>query len=396
MAIRIIQVGMGSWGRDWAKNVPPQVEEVEAVAWVDSDPQSLEVVQATLGIPPERCFTCVDAAFSAVEADAVLATVSLPAHVPVALAALEAGKHVLLEKPFAPTLAGAQQVVDLAAARGRVMMISQNYRFFPAAQMAARLVREGELGPVGAVNIDFRRNMPTVLRDNHPYLIQEHPLLMDMAIHHFDLMRAVLGQEPVSVACQAWNPPWRAVSGFLSGTATITFDGGAVVNYRGSWTSPGPKTVWAGEWRMECERGEIVWTSRGDDRLAAERVTVCPLDGPARELDLPTPRYFDRAGALAAFVAAIRTGTEPPCSGRDNLGSVALMTTAVAAAGVGQTLPVPTVAIRSGWIQPCDPAGAVGGVGRVHRAPWPPHGLARWDDSLGLGRHVLDAPETAV
>jgi len=334
-ALRIIQVGMGIWGRDWAKNIPQQVEEVEPVAWVDSDRRSLEACQAELGIPPERCFTSLEAAFSAVEAEAVLATVSLTAHVPVALAALEAGKHVLLEKPFAVTVAEAQRVVDVAAAHNRVMMISQNYRFFPAVQAAMKVVREGELGTVGAVNVDFRRNMPMLLSDRDPYLSQEHPLLIDMAIHHFDLMRAVLGQEPVSIACHAWNPPWRAVTGLLAATATITFDGGTVVNYRGSWTSPGPKTAWAGEWRMECAGGEIDWTSRN-----TERVTVRPLDGPARELTLSSLDRYDRAGVLGAFASAIGAGREPPCSARENLGSVALMSAAVAAAATGQTVPI--------------------------------------------------------
>lgn len=346
--IRIIQVGLGTWGRDWAKNVLPQVEEVEPVAWVDADPQALDAVQAALEVSPDRCFTSLDTALSTVEAEAVLATISLPAHVPVAIAALEAGKHVLLEKPFAPTLADAKRVVDVASERGKVMMVSQNYRFFPAAQAAAKLVREGELGAVGAVNVDFRRNMPMEVDNDAPYFAVDHPLLVDMAIHHFDLMRVVLNQEPVSVACHAWNPPWRTMRGKLSATATIQFDGGTVASYRGSWTSPGPKTAWAGEWHMECARGEIAWTSRGSGGQAGDRVTVRPLDAPARELDLPRLDHFDRAGSLAAFAVAITTGKEPPSSGRDNLGSIALLSTAVDAAAAARTQPVPVIPVGSG------------------------------------------------
>lgn len=343
--IRIIHVGLGGWGRDWATNVLAEVPEVEAVASVDANSASLTAAQTELGIPPDRCFPSLDAAFAAVDAEAVLATVSLPAHVPVALAALAAGKHVLLEKPFAPSLEEAQQVVDAAAARQRIVMISQNYRFFPAVQAAAQLVREAALGPVGAVYVDFRRNMPAVLRDDHPYLALDHPLLIDMAIHHFDLMRAVLGQEPVRIACHAWNPPWSTLLGPAAGSATIAFDGGAIVNYRGSWVSPGPATPWAGEWRMECAGGEIVWTSRADgpDRLRQERVTLRPVDGPAQPIELPLPARVGRAAGLATFAHAIRTNTEPPCSGRDNLGSIALMATAAAASTIGQTLDVPSI-----------------------------------------------------
>jgi predicted dehydrogenase len=341
VATRIIQVGLGTWGSDWAKTVVPQIGEVEAVAWVDLDPALLTAFQATHAVPPERCFTSLETGLAAVEAEAVLVTASLPGHVPVARAALEAGKHVLMEKPFAPTLADAEVLVELAAACGRILMISQNYRFYPAMQEAARLVREEALGPVGAVTVDFRRFMPASVGDDDPYLNQEHPLLTDMAIHHFDLMRAVLGQEPVSVSCQAWNPPWRSPRGMMSATATVAFERGAVVTYRGSWASSGPKTAWAGEWHLECARGEIVWTGRGGHGLEAERVAMRPLDEPERELTLPQPDRYGRAGSLAAFAAAVAAGIEPPSSGRDNLGSIALMGAAIASAASGRTEGVP-------------------------------------------------------
>jgi predicted dehydrogenase len=273
----------------------------------------------------------------------VLVTAPLPAHVPVAVAALEAGKHVLVEKPFAPSLAEARRAVEVAAARGRVLMVSQNYRFFPAPRAVAALVRGADLGPVGAVSVDFRRNV-AARSGGHRHFALQHPLLVDMAIHHFDLMRAVLGQEPRRVACHAWNPPWSPFAGDAAAAAIAEFDGGAVVSWRGSWVSPGPQTAWAGEWRMECARGEIVWTSRGDQGgVAADRVTVRPRDGRGqeRELDLPVLRLYGRAGALAAFAAAVAAGVEPESSGRDNLRSLALVEAAVAAAATARTVPVP-------------------------------------------------------
>src|SRR6266567_926191 len=112
--------------------------------------------------------------------------------------------------------------------------------------------------------------------------------------------------------------------------STITFDSGAVVSYRGSWVSPGPKTCWSGEWDIECTRGEIVWTSRGD--TASDQVTVRPLGKRTRRVKLPEIALTDRRGSLQAFVQAVRTGQEPECSGRDNLHSLALMYAAVEAA----------------------------------------------------------------
>jgi predicted dehydrogenase len=74
--------------------------------------------------------------------------------------------------------------------------------------------------------------------------------------------------------------------------------------------------------------------------VSGERATVRPLSGRSRKLDLPEVRPYGRAGAVAAFAAAIRTGTEPEASGRDNLGSLALVEAAVASAATGRAVPV--------------------------------------------------------
>jgi predicted dehydrogenase len=336
MAIRLVQVGMGGWGRNWATNVIKRSEDVELAACVDLNAEMLVQAQQLLSIPPERCFQTLESALASVEADAVLITGSLPAHVPVALEALNAGKHVLLEKPFAPTIAQAQEVVETAAKRNRVLMISQNYRFFPAVRAVTALVREGTLGSIGSVNIDFRRYNNTSAVEGRPYYQGWQPLLVDMAIHHFDLMRVVLGQEPSQITCQTWNPPWSRFVDPAAAAATITFDGGAVVSYRGSWVSPGPKTCWSGEWHVECSRGEIVWTSRDD--TAPDHVSVRLLGKRVRQVQLPEIPLTDRHGSLKAFVQAVCTGQEPECSGRDNLYTMELMLAAVESATSG--LPV--------------------------------------------------------
>jgi predicted dehydrogenase len=334
--VRLIQVGMGGWGQDWHRNILRSAADIELVGYVDLDAATLGRARTACELPEERCFGTIAEAFDATDADAVLITAALGAHVPVALAALQAGKHVLIEKPFAPTLAEAQQVVAAAAEQKRVLMVSQNYRFYPAVRVAAALVRERVLGPVNSVAIDFRRyeNGQPVAGNRHYTLA--HPLLLDMAIHHFDLMRYVLGQEPQQVACTAWNPPWSNFVEPAQAAATISFDGGAVASYRGSWLSTGPETPWAGEWRIECQNGEISWTSRANTGIGADKVAVRELNKRPRQVELPELAHIDRAGTLAAFVQAIRTGAEPECSGRDNLGTLALMRAAIDAAETGQ------------------------------------------------------------
>src|SRR5258708_33912954 len=195
MAIRLVQVGIGNWGRNWATNVIQRSEDVALVACVDLDAEMLMPTQQLLSILAERCFQALKSALASFEAEAVLITGSLPAHVPVALEALNAGKHVLLEKPFTPTLAEEQQVVEMAANRNRVLMISQNYRFFPAVQAVTALVREGKLGSIGAVTIDFRRYKNGSEATDHRYHQLRQPLLVDMGSNQFALLRAAPGQQ---------------------------------------------------------------------------------------------------------------------------------------------------------------------------------------------------------
>jgi predicted dehydrogenase len=327
---------MGGWGRDWARLLARHDELAQTVACVDVMPEMLERLQADVGVSAGVCFPSLEAALEATDADAVLVTTPVGGHVPVALAALEAGKHVLVEKPFAPSLAEAQQAVELAEARGLTLMVSQNYRFYPAAQTAAALIREGSLGPVGAVRVQFHKYANLQPRGAHRHYTLRHPLLLDMSIHHFDLMRFVLGQEPAAVSCHAWNPPWSNFDEAAAASALITFDGGAVVTYEGSWVSTAPPTLWAGAWEIECAGGMISWTGRDDNSSVADTVIVRPRGKRPRRVQLPEVRYWDRAGSLAAFAAAVGEGAAVPTSGRDNLGSLALMFAAIEAAASGQ------------------------------------------------------------
>jgi predicted dehydrogenase len=329
--IRLIQVGLGGWGRSWMRDHVRPNKDVQVVAWVDPDQRARAAWSDELGVPRQLCFGSLRDALAHSPADAVLVTASLAGHVPAALAALAAGQHVLLEKPFAPTLAEARRVCGAAARRRRVLMIAQNYRFYPAPRKVAALVRSGALGAVGSVSIDFRQYANRAPRGKSRHYTMREPLLLDMAIHHMDLMRMVIGRRATFAFAAAHNPPWSKFRDAPAAFATIHFEGGTVVSYRGSWLSAGPATSWAGDWRMECERGEIAWTSRPGDR-----VTVRSLASKEKDVRLPSLAATDRSGCLAAFVRAIRTGTEPEISGRDNLETLAIVEALLASVRSGR------------------------------------------------------------
>jgi predicted dehydrogenase len=331
---RVMQVGLGNWGLDWAVNAIPQVKAAEMVAYVDSSEEALKRLRDKVAVPEAQCFTSLEAALDKVECDLVLGILRTELHYPVARRVLEAGLNVMVEKPFASTVGEAKDLIALASDRNKVLAVSQNYRFFPAPILAAQMVAEEALGRLDLVSVEFRQHAPTV---GYRFWDMPDPLLADMAIHHFDLMRMVIGSEPRRLTCRTWNPPGSPYSFDPVATALIEFENGTMVAYQGSWMSGGPRTAWAGEWRMDCTDGDIWWTSRdiftdttGPDRLVVRKRGEAPASP-----KLPTVPLLDRAGTLSAVCAAIDTGKAPPrfSSGTDNLNSLALVAATILSAG---------------------------------------------------------------
>ncbi|HEV2127291.1 MAG TPA: Gfo/Idh/MocA family oxidoreductase [Thermomicrobiales bacterium] len=223
--MKLIHVGLGNWGLDWEKSALPWVEEtVERVAIVDAHEFTLATAQERLALPDSTCFTALDDAFAATDAELVLITTPMVAHVPLAVEAMEAGKHVLVEKPFAGSVREAQRAVDAAERTGRTLMVSQNYRFYPAPRTAAKIVASGMLGARGSVHIDFRRWANDAEYEMNRHYQFPHPLLYDMSVHHYDLMRMVLGQEALEVYARDTSPSWSKFDEEAEALLIVTFE----------------------------------------------------------------------------------------------------------------------------------------------------------------------------
>src|SRR5690606_35636821 len=333
---KAIQIGLGHWGFSWTRDVIPKVPTVEMVGYVDSNPDALKNAQAELGIEETLCFTSLEAVVQGREAQLAICTLRTEAHYPVVKACLELGLSVVVEKPFASTIAQAKELVALAKERGRVLMVSQNYRHQPAPALAAEMIGAQRFGPVNLVSIDFRRHAPT---QGYRHWDMPDPLLADMSIHLFDLMRMVLGDEPKRVSCRTWNSPASPFGHHPIGVATLEFEKGTIVSYRGSWMSSGPVTPWSGDWVMDCSEGEIIWSSRDHfmGKSGPDRLWLRPLDGAPEAQDLPVLDHTDRLGTLATIAKVIETGTVPArfSSGEDNLHSLALVQATILSASRG-------------------------------------------------------------
>ena len=154
-----------------------------------------------------------------------------------------------------------------------------------------------------------------------------YPLLIDMAIHQFDLARDLIGSEPVSICCESFNPGWSWYAGDAAAQVTAEFADGTRFGFIGSWCSPGLETSWNGSWRISGADGTAVWD--GDHAPMAQIAdgTLIPaVAGTGPE---------EIAGSLAEFVAALRDGSMPSGEVHSNVMSLAMVEGAIRSAQTG-------------------------------------------------------------
>jgi predicted dehydrogenase len=339
MSQGLIQIGVGGWGATWVEKALTSTSW-ELVGCVDANPEALTEVQRVHGYPADRCFSTVADAARATGATGALVVVPPHLHLPVALDAYEAGLHVLVEKPLADSMANGREMVAQAAAVDRTLMVSQNYRYKAAPRAVARILALPWLGAVTSATVEFRKapqfSLPLV---QHGY--SHYKLIEDMSIHHFDLMRAVLGAEPSAVYAQARNPDWSWFAAPPIVAAVIELEGGGLIQYHGSWVSRGRQTTWDGDWFIDCENGQVAWAdNRVRVRPEAVYYTVY-LEGFQErdgwmECDLVAAAEEERRFTLEEFARCIAEGREPDTSGRDNLRSIALTYAVADSARTGQ------------------------------------------------------------
>jgi len=321
--MRFVQAGLGSFGKDWAKFLGDK-PDYDLVAVVEPSPEGRAWAIETLGLTPGQVFPSLDAALSGVETDAVLIVTPPETHLAVATAALRAGKHVLTEKPLTPTLAEAHRAIEEADRAGKIYMVSQNYRFRVHARLIRKLIAANTIGPLVSVSIDCQRDMrPSYEATNFRYLMR-HPYVIDMCIHHVDLIRAMTGQNVATVSAKSWRVPDSPYRHDPAMAALLTLEGGTPVVYSGSGATYRPWTSWDGDWEFVGELGRIVWDG-GTAASGEQKVSLqCWGEEPAT---VPSPAHQTegRDAVLEAFRSAVASGVRPETSVHDNIHSLALV-----------------------------------------------------------------------
>jgi predicted dehydrogenase len=301
--MKVIQVGMGGMGNAWINAVNRSVD-VEFVGFVEVNPDIAQAQCEQYGFNPDSVYTSLQDALDAVTADGVINVTPPQFHKPISFIAMDAGIPVLCEKPLAGTLADARAIVDKANATGVLCSITQNYRYSPVAQTVKSVLDSGKLGAIGAIDVAFYKGPHFGgFREEMP-----HPLIIDMSIHHFDMMRFFLDSNPSQIIARTWNPSWSWYNGDASASVNIQFQNGVPVTYTGSWCSQGLETPWNAHWRFDCANGvlsveqdKVTIQERVDTVHEATReVPLVPMQRQAQDFSYTSSTKLSCTGSTSA------------------------------------------------------------------------------------------------
>jgi predicted dehydrogenase len=326
--LRLIQCGMGGMGRAWWKGATSSSPDFQTVAIVDVASDPLAEAGDALQIPSSRRFESLAAALDAgVEADAVLTVTPPPVHVEHAELAFSRGLHLLTEKPIAHDLLAAKRMVRLAREADRQLVVAQNYRYSAPMQRLMQLARDQIVGPIGHGHIDFY--IPADFTGTFREQMQ-FPLLVDMAIHHIDLIRAVTGRDITRVTASTFNPSWSWYGHHAGLKMLLELEGDVHFSYSGDWSAIGKCTSWNGAWRLQCSSGSIHLDE--ENRIFIGRCEKWLKNPSIEQMEIPPVEFNGQAELLRRFAQAIRTGVPAETSGEDNLRSFAGVMAAVISA----------------------------------------------------------------
>ena len=219
---RVGLVGHGYWGRNLARTFA----ELANLTWL-CDPKPEALKDSNVRYPRTRTTTNFDDLLSDPELDAVVVATTASGHYEISKRALEAGKHVFVEKPPAETEAQVQDLIATAEANSRVLMPGYLLLYHPAVNTLKRLVDSGELGEVLYLYSN-RVNLGRIRVDENT--------ISSLGVHDLSVILHLLGEEP--------SECWAHGSSYLTpgiedvAFCYLRFPSGRVAHMHLSWLDP--------------------------------------------------------------------------------------------------------------------------------------------------------------
>ena len=248
----VLLLGVGNFGASWAEEVIPACGDVcTFAAAVDQKPERFQYVPKGV-----RCFTDLDAALNETKPRLVINVTPPHLHTVNNLHLLSLGYAVLCEKPIADNEEDAESLFAYYEAHGGFLMIGDNYRYSPVFRRCREIIASGQLGSIHSVQCHFRHQHPDFSAFYHGKL--EQPLLTDVAIHHLDVARYLMGEEPVRTRCETWEAPYSWYNSRpANATLQASTSSGIRFGYFGTLAAPASTTDWNGDWEIECDGGVL-------------------------------------------------------------------------------------------------------------------------------------------
>jgi predicted dehydrogenase len=299
-------VGYGYWGPNLARNIA-ECDGLRLEALVELDRKQAATFRGRH--PGARTVNTLDAVLADPAVEAVVIATPPPTHHALAKRALEAGKHVLVEKPLATTLEDAHELADISQATGRVLMPGHTFIYSPAVNTVRDLIRGGVVGDVHFVT-SSRMNLGKY---------NDGGVVCDLAPHDLSILLYWLEQPIVEVAASGSSVLKQGVS--ETAFMTLTFASGQTANVQISWLAPRKvrQMIVVGSQRMvqydDTASDEPVRIyDRGMDILPPTPANFGEHQLIYRTGDVVIPRVEPQEPLrleLEDFAHSIRTGEEP-------------------------------------------------------------------------------------
>ncbi len=307
----------------------------------DISPVSIDRVRESYALDNIPTFLDFREALEKTSCDAVLVSPVAEAHAAAALAAIQAGCHLLIEKPMVTVLADAFRIVHAVREKRVVVAVVQNWRAKSTGLALRQAIQSQRIGTVG--NIFFRYVRDREQPHLPSYLFGEpFPLLHAVAIHHFDLFRYVIGENIVSVEGTTFTPPWSRYQSPPGIHLWMKTESGVSICYVGTFSSKNSHILQEslvvdgalGSLTNDSQWGEPPLLFSGVSTKAVVDLT----DGQSRDIREQYNQADDNF--LEDFRQAIHSGRSPLCPPEDNLWTLAAVDAAVQACKTGNPVDV--------------------------------------------------------
>ena len=328
--LRIGLVGLGMMGRNHLRVISTHPEATLA-AVADLDPAALEAATAQTGATG---FADPITMIREADIEAVVIAAPTTAHVPLALAAIERGLPVLVEKPLAATHAEANEIVAAGRAKNVPVQVGHVERYNPAVLKLGELLRAGWLTKIYA--IVSRRAGP------FPARIRDVGVTVDLATHDADMLSWIARERPVRAYAELAQRKHATHEDLLFGL--LHFPSGATGMLDVNWLTPAKRrqlTVIGEEGMFELDYLTQKLTFTKSDLAHGELIAGYAPTFSGDVLDIEVETHEPLKAQLDAVVHAVRTGERPYVDGEDGAWAVRIATALLEAASTVRPVDLP-------------------------------------------------------